>query len=67
MEENTQVPQPAQPSVEQQVQAPNTEQQATAPPQLSAEAQQYNYEREMFVKGAQGSMDLPGNFKDFGY
>ncbi len=66
MEENTQVPQPAQPSVEQQVQAPNTEQQATAPPQLSAEAQQYNYERDMFVKGAQGSMDLPGNFKDFG-
>jgi hypothetical protein len=69
MEENTQAPQPTesvQPGIEQQVQAPNTDQQATAPPQLSAEAQQYNYEREMFVKGAQGSMDLPGNFKDFG-
>ena len=36
-------------------------------PVLSQEAQQYNYEREMFTKGASsGGMELPGNFKDFG-
>lgn len=36
-------------------------------PVLSQEAQQYNYEREMFSKGAEsGGMELPGNFKDFG-
>lgn len=33
---------------------------------LSREAQQYSYEREMFVKGAEANgIPLPGNFKDF--
>ena len=36
-------------------------------PVLSQEAQQYNYEREMFSAGAASNgMELPGNFKDFG-
>ena len=36
-------------------------------PALSQEAQQYNYEREMFSAGAASNgMELPGNFKDFG-
>lgn len=35
--------------------------------QLSREAQQYQYERDMFVRGAEAnSVNLPGNFKDFG-
>ena len=53
---------------EEQVSIPATEEAPTsAEPQLSQEAQQYSYERDMFVRGAEANqMNLPGNFKDFG-
>ena len=53
---------------EEQVSIPATEETPTpAEPQLSQEAQQYSYERDMFVRGAEANqMNLPGNFKDFG-
>ena len=47
--------------------APAVEVPASPEQQLSQAAQQYQYEREMFVKGAEAnSVDLPGNFRDFG-
>lgn len=46
---------------------PATEAPASPEQQLSQAAQQYQYERDMFVKGAEAnSVNLPGNFKDFG-
>ena len=47
--------------------APAVEAPAAPEQQLSQAAQQYQYEREMFVKGAEAnSVAMPGNFKDFG-
>jgi len=47
--------------------APAVEAPASPEQQLSQAAQQYQYEREMFVKGAEANaVNLPGNFKDFG-
>ena len=47
--------------------APAVEVPASPEQQLSQAAQQYQYERDMFVKGAEAnSVNLPGNFKDFG-
>jgi hypothetical protein len=53
---------------EEQVSIPAAEETPTTEePQLSQQAQQYSYERNMFVRGAEANqMDLPGNFKDFG-
>lgn len=47
--------------------APAVEVPASPEQQLSQAAQQYQYERDMFVKGAEAnSVAMPGNFKDFG-
>ncbi len=47
--------------------APAVEVPASPEQQLSQAAQQYQYEREMFVKGAEANaVAMPGNFKDFG-
>lgn len=47
--------------------APAVEAPASPEQQLSQAAQQYQYERDMFVKGAEANaVNLPGNFKDFG-
>lgn len=46
---------------------PAVEAPASSEQQLSQAAQQYQYEREMFVKGAEANaVAMPGNFKDFG-